>query len=180
VHVHFWILRRFRLDHQLDILNMDPAGGDVCRDQHADHATLESRQCAFTLRLGEIAADRSGPKTQARQALSQVPHVRASPTKDQRACLSGAEQEVDNRRFKIGVANHVHHVFYVAVRLAERRALYRAGVLLVTIGEPADLVSERRRDEMSQTLSRGCLNDGVEFLTEAYLPSCNTSLISFR
>ncbi len=52
------LLRRIEVDHVGDVVDVEPAGGDVGRDERANLAGVEPGERLLALRLGLVAVDR--------------------------------------------------------------------------------------------------------------------------
>ena len=58
VHIGLWHVGQIEVHHMADAIYIDPARGDVGRDQCADAALAERGECALALVLRSIAVDR--------------------------------------------------------------------------------------------------------------------------
>ncbi len=161
-------LRKIVVDDAPDVGDVDPAGGDVGRDEDAVAAAPEpfQRLAALLLRPVRVQALRG------EAGVAERPHdaigAMLGPRKDERIPRIGRDH-FEQERGLLVAADHVD----VLRRLRRRRALrsdgHLDGVLQVHAGERAEIGRHRRREEQRLPIRREHLHDAIELRLEPHV-----------
>ncbi len=159
--------RRLDLNDPGDVADVDPAGGDVGRDEGLHPPLPEGRQRPIALRLFHFPRERSNDEPCLGELAGDPGHVGPGAHEHERLRVFVREQQVDERVDPLARLDEVHHVRDVRVGLAETRSLDVHRILLEAIGQGHHVAREGRRHEVRPSLLREHREDRLEVFSKA-------------
>ena len=148
VRVDVGLLRRIEVDHVRDVVDVEPARGDVGGDERLHLAGVEALERLLALRLALVAVDRCCVDVVAAQLLDQTVGAGLGAHEDEREPGLLLLQQLDERRDLVLRRDRDEAVVDVAGAAVGRQLALEAGrEVRVAARELADLAVERRREE---------------------------------
>ncbi len=168
VHVGLGLARQVEVDDQADALDVEPARGDVGRDEDVELARAQPFDDPLAVRLRDVARDVGRGDAALHERVADLLGVLAGADEhDRRLGLADGE----HARERAGLVAERHHGVRLADGLDRRRLArdgHRHGVDQVLVGDAADLRGHRRGEERDLAARGGPRQDAVDVLGEAH------------
>jgi hypothetical protein len=151
--VRLGVFRDVEVDDLLDAVDMDPAGGDIGRDEHVGTAAAEVGERTGASRLRVTAMDRDGAYSAPRERLREPINTMTGAAEDEGA--AGVVEHACEQRRAVGFRDRMEDVVRrgdLAVVVTDNHV---ARIVLVLAYECCDVAVERRREQQHLALRRG-------------------------
>ena len=170
VHVVVVALRRVEVDHVRDVVDVEPAGGDVRRDERRDAPALELLERALALVLREVAVHRDGRDlVLALELADELVRAVLGADEDEREAAVDAEVLDEPVELVLGRDQHERVVDLAALRLGRQHAADVRRVHRVGAGELGDGAVEGGAEEHRLPVRRHAREDAVDLRLEAHV-----------
>ncbi len=168
VHVGVAVLGGVEVDHVGDLIDVDPARGDVGRDEGVDLAELEVGEGATALALGLVPVHCHRPDLLVAELLDEPVRSALGADEDQGAASLGVAKLRDQRIDLVRVRQMDEAVLGRRL-LHVRRVHVPARVMCIGRGQLPGRSLERRREEERLAIARHSLDDPVDGGLEAHV-----------
>ncbi len=167
VQVVLVVAGRVDVQHQVDAVDVDAAGGDVGRDDDVDVAVLEVAEHPGTGALGHAAVQRVGLHTGLEQLLGDAVGTHLGADEDDRAALAGGDR-VGDRRLVLGL-HHEDVVGHGGHGAGRRVDLVGDRVVQVALDQGVDLVLQGGGEQQALAAGRDLVEDLGDLGQEAHV-----------
>ncbi|VWC23611.1 hypothetical protein BLA24064_05945 [Burkholderia latens] len=170
VHVVFRELRQIIVEHVRDARDVDAAGRDVGRDQHAHAALAQRTDRAVARTLRQIAVQRGRLEAGVGEAAGELVGVDLGRREDDRLVERVvAQQVIEQAVLVVAVVDVVHRLRDIRARFDLRGDLDALRILQQAARQRTDLAVERRREQhrLARLGRRG--DDRLDVVDEAHV-----------
>ena len=168
VHVVLERQREVVVDHQLDVVDVDAATGDVGRDQEARAAARERAQTRVAGLGALVAVDRVRGQTGALQHVAELLAADLLVAEDQHLAVLATQQALERVRL-VADADRGEAVRDRARRLAAAADLHALGAGQEVLDQRLDLLGERRGEQQVLPLVRHAQEHAPDLRHEAHV-----------
>ncbi|MDR9095843.1 hypothetical protein FEP46_05607 [Burkholderia multivorans] len=170
VHVVFRELRQIVVEHVRDARNVDAAGRDVGRDQHAHAALAQRTDRAVTCALRQVAVQRGRLEAGVGEAAGQLIGVDLGRREDDRLVERGvAQQVIEQAILVVAIVDVVDRLRDVRARFEALLDLDALRILQQAARQRTDLAVERGREQHRLARLGRCLDDRFDVFDEAHV-----------
>ena len=169
VREHVGVVRKVHLNDPADVLYVQPTRRYVGGHQVPHGAATKLHERGGSLALRHLSIECTRRKSGCAKLVGESDGFCSCAYEQQGLVFGVAKQHVDRCIESIGLANAHHDVLDVGVGLAERRSLYRDGILLKPVRQSHDLARERRGDQVCPAYFGREPEDAVELFLEIHV-----------
>ena len=161
--------RQLEVDDDRQVLDVEPAGGDVGRDEDPDLAGLEALERPRPFRLRSVGVDRHGVEALAVEPGGQPAGGQLRPGEDEHLAQVVLADEVGQQRFLAVAIDRVDELVDASSGRVPRRHLDRRRVAQDPARQAPDVVREGRREHQVLAPRREQGDDPLDVRQEAHV-----------
>ena len=169
VHIRLGLHRKIEVDDMGDVVDVEAARGDIGGDEHGRAARAEGVEGARALVLRLVAVDRLGVDAVGLQLAREAVGAVLRLGEDDGALHRERVEEVDEELRLLRLEHEVELLVDAVDRARDRRHRHAHGIVEERVGEMADLLRHRRREEHGLARLRQQRRDLADRLDKAHV-----------